>query len=170
MKKLNQIVSVMVFAVMATACGNMAQNPDPRFVSSGPYNGTSSPSSFSNSMQCSETINIKNSSGDLSKEYRACATSGSMGSIKVYPVSQASESVCVFPAVNGTPIFYNSRYVAQCGTLSQTGSTLNFQGVNFDSIYVVAQVNATTFSQCLYYGNPSACANQAGFSYASGRL
>jgi hypothetical protein len=171
MKNSKQIIGIIGFAILATACGNQVQTPDPRFLPTGQFGGPSTTNStMPGYMQCSETINIRNSSGDQSKEYRACSNSGSMGSIKIFPVIQATESVCIFPSQNGNPLVYNSQYVAQCGTLSGSGSTLNFQGVNFDSIYVVPQSRASVFSQCLYYGNPSACSNQAGFSYAFGRI
>ena len=171
MKNAKQIMKIMGFALLVTACGNQVQTPDPRFMPSSPFAGNSTNNStLPGYMQCSETINIRNTSGDQSKEYRACATPGSMGSIKVYPAVQATESICVFPAQNGNPLVYNSQYVAQCGTLSGAGSTLNFQGLNFNSIYVVPQSRAGVFSQCLYYGNPYACTSQSGFSYAFGNI
>jgi|GEM_PF-6166170 len=170
MKKNGLFLILVGFAMAVSACGNQVQSPDPRFLPSGQATNGSGVSSLPEYMQCSESINIKNSSGNLGHEYRACRISQTPGSIKIIPVSQAVEQICVFPAQSGVPLISNYNYMALCGPLSATGSTLNFQGANFDSIYVVTQSAATVFSQCLYYGNPSACSSQAGISYAFGRI
>jgi hypothetical protein len=171
MKMNGKIFGIIGISILMSACGNQVQTPDPRFMPGNITNETSSNNSnLPGYMQCSQTINIRNSGGDLSKEYRACGVQGSMGSIRIYPVIQNSEPVCVFPSQGGTPIVYGNQYIAQCGSLTSAGTVLNFQGFNLNSIYVVPQSRASQFSQCLYYQNPSACANQSGFTYAFGQI
>ncbi|MBU6153573.1 MAG: hypothetical protein KGP28_04655 [Bdellovibrionales bacterium] len=174
MKNSSWSLGMVGFAILVSACGNQALAPDPRFLPPNPNAITSENSNNTTPlpgyMQCSESINIRNVGGDLSREYRACAVSGNVGSLRVFPAVLNSENVCIFPAQNGNPFVYGNQFVAQCGALSSSGSVLNFQGFNLNSIYVVPQARAAQFGTCLSSGNPHACSSQAGFTYAFGQI
>jgi hypothetical protein len=170
MKKSFKILGFLGVATILAACGNQVQPVDPRFLPS-QGNGTSTTnSSLPGYMQCSEQPNILNSGGDRSKEYRACAVSGNQGSVTIYPAMQSASNICVFPARNSVPLVYNNQWVAQCGPLSASGTVMSFQGVVYDSIYIVPSNQGSIFSSCLGTGNPYACSSQYGFTYSFGRI
>jgi len=187
MKALKSIFNLAVFAILVTACGNGKATPDINYAAMGypgaPNSGgntinTNNTNGLPQSGQCSGAINIQNmDANDYNHSYSTCRTS--QGTVKLTPaVNNFSDSVCVFYATNGNPLYNSNQgtFVYQCVNLTTAGQTLNTQGLNFNSAYVARSADSYNLAQCFMFSASNSaisihdCARSYGFSYAIGGI
>lgn len=175
MKNFKAIVSVLVLAVISTACGNIQSSNLGKTTSS---NAIGSMAAID---QCSSAPNVTGQgyNNDLQNQYRVCSSpsSASVNTIKIFAEDQSSKNVCVYPVrVNGSQVAIYPQYV-QCTTTRNSGTSLSFGNLTFNAVYVVDSNVASQFNFCVNYSistgsSLSACASQQniGLNYGYGQF
>jgi len=166
MSFIKSLFGLSVLWVLTAACGNQGRNPN---LIMPPEGSGYLKAELTPALQCSDDINVVDLRGDSSREYRAC-NPDSAGTLKIFPALGHSGTVCVFPASRGIPLFQGAIPVAKCGTVSSTGNSISFSGLNFDSVYVVKYEKYGAMVTCLNSNYPAACASSANFSSSYGLL
>jgi|GEM_PF-2615148 len=170
MKNLKALLSLVVLSVVSTACGNMASSvPDGSAWSATGYtqNGNYTNTAAS---QCAPTANVTGQSytSSVQSQYRVCRTSVT-GTINLFPEDGTTKQICVYPVItNGSQAGVYTQ-AAKCTTISASGISLNFIGVNMNAAYIVNYAVSQAFQTCLSWsasgmGSVSTCAAQYGIS------
>ena len=183
--KIFKIVSIVGFAIIASACGNIQQGTeDYRTENFGQYTDANSANPYLSAAQtCSENPNISSPVYQYATnaQYRACkANNNNVMNVKIFTADETARNVCIFPvSITGTsasPFVVNpyapaaSRFAMQCVNTSGNGATVSFGSLPVNGIYVVEQANAAQFATCLSVANVRACATNSGFTYSQGTL
>jgi hypothetical protein len=99
----------------------------------------------------------------LANSYIACK-SGS--AINIYSADQSQKRVAIFPALmgsNGVPQLWknsSNQIVGSITTVSASGASVSYNGINFDSLYVIPEAQAQLFMGCVQNGqNLQLCGN-----------
>jgi hypothetical protein len=179
--------------ILTSACGNIVTNPVLGTSSSGLQAGATTNVVSSNANgtsgldlaeQCSEAPNVVSTgmSESIYNEYHACDISnGSTAGVKIFGEDQTTKTVCIFPANqnNGQATVFlmnpeaaiENAYAVQCVSVnSNSGTTMAFPNLTFNSVYVVDQADVQSMAECLSSGELSACAANNGFSYSFGQF
>ena len=133
-------------------------------------NGLNGAYTNSAASQCSPTANVTGQgyNSSVQNQYRVCRTSIT-GTINLFPEDGTTKQICVYPVVtNGSQAGVYAQAM-KCTTISGSGISLNFTGVNMNAAYIVDYAASQAFQTCLSWsasgmGSVSTCAAQLGIS------
>jgi hypothetical protein len=172
MKNLNSVIGLLVLSIISTACGTIADSKGLNQGNGTAYGSVATGSNpyYTASSACSTSTNVTGQgfNNTLSNQYRVC-NSGTTGSIKVFPEDGSSKQVCIVPMkMTGTQTAAFAAYT-YCTTVQATGTTINFNGLNANAVYVVDYTAYSRFSYCMQQSNAgmmsvSTCASQYNIS------
>jgi len=185
--KIFKVISVLGLAIIASACGNIQQQPYDNLQTSsyGQITNSSAANPYLSAAQsCSENPNIVSPQYQYAtqSQYRACkATNNNSLNVQIFTADNSVKNVCVFPIqIIGTttnPFIINpyapvqSRFAFQCVTVAKdTGATMSFGSLPISGIMVVDQTDAFSFAGCLASGTFTTCASNLSITYSLGNL
>ena len=177
--QIKSILALGLLMALSTACGKTTAPASTGTVVSGLTSGTSG-TSLAQQCSASPNVNSLSNANSTASQYRTCNNPNSAGSIELFKEDAATTNVCIFPAkvTNGSISLFisnpgavdSSRYVVQCTTTRNPGIIVNFNGLDFNAIYVVNYADVNNMTTCIGSGTIGSCAAYFGFNVSYGQF